>query len=55
MKKSISHLKQKQEELSFLIDLIRKCLPQAEMIILYDSGRCKLARKGKLKFNEIKK
>ncbi len=38
MKKSIAYLpKQKQEELTFLVDLIRKRLPQAEMIILYGS------------------
>ncbi len=38
MKKSTAYLpQQKQEELNFLIDLIRKRLPQAEMIILFGS------------------
>ncbi len=38
MKKSIAYLrKQKQEELNFLVDLIRKRIPHAEMIILYGS------------------
>lgn len=38
MKKSITYLPpKKREELTFLTDLIRKRLPQAEMIILYGS------------------
>jgi HEPN domain-containing protein len=38
MKKSIAYLpRQKQEELNFLVDLIRKRIPHAEMIILYGS------------------
>ncbi len=38
MKKSIAYLpKQKQEELNFLVDLIKKRIPHAEMIILYGS------------------
>ncbi len=38
MKKSIAYLPpKKRDELNFLVDLIRKRLPQAEMIILYGS------------------
>lgn len=38
MKKSITYLpKKKQEDLNYLVGLVRKKLPQAEMIILYGS------------------